>query len=354
MTAVTQAAEAAREGARTSIGQFGEQQHSVPEMTVTAFPYPALKNGIPPENVDINIWYREAESGTPGSWNVTASPYQENRFGVLTTDVDVELFPAFDIPLTDGRAAELQEDQWISLTTAPTWLRDAVLPSLVEVDADDPETLTWHAVRHEQVIAAGGLASSYDNEYIAEFEERFPSGMPADAALGLRQIRPLDGEPANASRELAAAELSRLAAQGVGGLLVDARHLRPGDQVSLAHLASHFPDHESWPREQYATITRSDASGAGGTITLALDEGRAIDLPTGARLPALGYEYDGRQFTSSALVAELVGTHEMSYRESMALNAPHFVVQHNTRLGLQPGDPASIDFLVPTLNGARL
>lgn len=353
MTDISHAAVAAREDARMSSGEFGVQLHTAPETGLNAYPYPALKNGIRPDNVDLNVFIAQDESGNT-IWRVVANPYQVNRYGALTTDVDVELFPVFTLPVSDEHATSLDEDQWISLANAPEWLRDAVLPSLAEVDADDADSLSWQQTRHEKLIAAGAHATAYDNGYLAEFEERFPSDTPADAADGLRQIRTLDGELANTDRELAAAELSRRASVGVGGVLVDARELRAGDYISLAHLASHFPDDHAWTGERYAAITRADVTGIGGNVTLTLDERTTLTLPTGARLPALGYEYDGRLFTGSALIAELVSSNETIYRNDMVARSHEFVTHYNQQLGLTSGHPAYIETIAPTLDGARL
>ena len=358
MTIISPAAEAARENARTLTGQFGTQEHSVPELTLDSYVYPALKRGLTPAEVDINLWYRENESGEL-VWHVGAypAPVGANGFS-LGPDTSDSLFPSFEVPFGDDKTQDIDEDHWVSLDDAPEWLRDAVMPSLI--DRDDAHDLrkthdnqAWRKARHDRIIADGGFASAYDNEFIADFEETYPEGTPLDAAAGLFMMSgPDEDDWAADEREAAAAELSRRAAVGMGGALVDARQLRAGDQVSLAHLTEHLPT-EVRAHTDYATVTQADASGAEGTLHLRFDNGALLGLPTGSRLPAVSYTYGGREHTAQSLVNDLVSRGEISFRTRND-SLGEIVERFNRERGLAPGDPDFIDVDRPSLTGATL
>lgn len=352
MTIINAAAEAARENARTSAGRFGEQTHTAPELNLDPYPYPHLKRGLRPVQVDLNVWYRENEAGDY-VWHVGAYPIRKTAAGFDDTDTDDNLFPSFELPLSDERAAGLDEDHWVSLDSAPGWLRDAVLPSLVDEQINDTATAAWRKARHEQIIAQGGYASIYDNAHIIDFEAEYPANTPLDAAAGLFNLAPKDGYEDDPERDAAAAELSRRAAAGVGGLLVDVRQLRPGDQVSLAHLAEHFTDADQWVNEKYAPIAGTDPIALSGEVIVSLEGNRHLSLPAGTRLPTVGYIFAGREFTGSGLVQELVRSGDVSFRASKT-QVREVVERYNTERGFEPGDAGYIEPINLTLDGAKL
>jgi len=351
MTVINAHAVAAREAARTSIGRFGQQEHTAPELNLDPYPYPRLKRGLRPDQVELNVWYREDENGEL-AWHVAAYPKTQTADGFDSTDHADGLFDSFTLPISDQTAAGIDEDHWTDLDAAPGWLRDAVLPSLVETTLNDFQTAEWRRARHEQIVAEGGFASTYDNEYIVEFEDEYPTNRPEDAAEALFYLPNNEEDGTSPEREAAAAELSRRAAAGVGGLLIDARQLRPGDQVSVAHLTTHFD--QAWARERYATVTVADAGGTDGDLHLRLDDGATLHLPTGARLPAVGYRVGDEELTGTDLVAQLVREGATSYRASKELTPAQVVARYNIERGLEPGDPEYIDTITPTLEGAQL
>ncbi len=142
-------------------------------------------------------------------WAVSAYPVRTREDGSEETDTAHPLFPYFEVPLSEEREAELEEDHWVTLDQAPEWLRQAVLPSLADQELSAASGLAaWRKGRHDQIMAEGGFASSYDNAFLLDFEEQFPAGTPSDAAAGLYSMRDLDEcEGEEAEREAAAAEL---------------------------------------------------------------------------------------------------------------------------------------------------
>jgi len=347
--------QAAQDAARNKItGQFGEQHHSQPGFELEPYPYPALRNGLSADQVDLNVYERENDEGEL-VWHVIAHSIVKDDEGFEDTDFGTELFESFELPLSDKTAGTLDEDNWYSLDTAPAWLRDAVLPSLVDHGSTGTENAVWRRARHDQLMAQGAFATAYDNDYIAAFEADHPTALPTDAAWALMDLPELDEHiDDDPEREAAAAELSRRAAAGVGGLLADARELRAGDQVSLTHLREHLPSRHEWAADQHMTVTGVTGSGTDGQIAVAFDGGLTLYLPAGSRLPAVGFQRGDKQLSGADLVAELVTTGETSYRSSMELTPAQIAEKFNTLRELDPSDPDYIDTLTPTLTGARL
>jgi hypothetical protein len=89
-------------------------------------------------------------------------------------------------------------------------------------------------------------------------------------------------DPDDPERELAAAELSRRAAHGATDPLIDLRELRAGDHVDFRHLAEHRPA----GADIVGVVRGADPHGAKGAVSVALDDGSYLSLPTGARIPA--------------------------------------------------------------------
>lgn len=295
MTGMTISAqkEAAREAARHSGGQFGEQTHTAPTMNL-GYVYPALRQGFTPDQIDINVWQHG------GVARIRAYPDFVSNGGEWDFDPDDGIFRRFEVPLTAEHAAELDEDHWTRLDQAPTWLQDAVMPSLIG-DDNHPDTAAWRKARHDRIIAAGGFASTYDNAYMVDFEDLYPTSTPLDAAAALFDMEEAAPGEDPSEREMAAAEISRRAAAGMGGVLEDARNLRAGDRISVAHLAEHL--HASWDTTEHEQVTRVDEWE--GSVQIHLTYGRILGLPAGARVPALGFDIDGQEMTATAAVAEL-------------------------------------------------
>ncbi|SDH35828.1 hypothetical protein [Microbacterium sp. 77mftsu3.1] len=337
-------AEAVREHHRHADGTFGKQHHTHPELTLGQYRYPVLKNGLHPALIQLY------PVQVDGEWSVTAHEILFGDGEGVRTSPDSLIHP-IALPLTDEQAAEVADTIEIACTLdeAPAWLRDAVLPSLVDWDARARETDTWKKDRHDEMTAAGAFATTWDNEYITDFEHTFPSNMPLDAAAGLFDMEELpDGDPSfETERELAAAELSRRAAHGMGGILTDIRELRAGDQISLAHLSEHI----DFDTAELHTVTATDTWG--DIAKVQLEGGRYVHFPTGARVPTAGYEVDGQEVAPGSLVKELVATGAISYRSK---GDPHagIVARYNTERGLTPGDDGYITPLTPNTTGATL
>jgi hypothetical protein len=355
MTIISPTAEAAREGARTSAGQFGAQEHTAPELSLDDYTFPAIKGGLTPDQVGVNVWLSDID-GTTQHWSVAVFAWGED--GTAAPDADKLLAPTFNIPLSDARKAELgSDDYWTTLNAAPVWLRDAVTPSLADDTSLHPDiagaTAAWRKARHERILAEGGFASTYDNEYLIDFEDQFPTNTPLDAAAGLFMMEPFDEENDDAdAREKAAAELSRRASAGVGGVLADLRDLRMGDQVSLAHLAEHFSSPHDYTTA-FAVVRGADPIGADGNVMVALDDGRYLNLPLGSRVPTVGFIYQDRPYTSEQLVQHLVRTGQLS-PAARGMSPAEAVHQHNAANALDESDLDYIHPATPTVKGAFL
>lgn len=333
----------AREHAREkTTGRFGEQYHSAPELALDPYPYPRLKGGIRPEDVDVFV--RCAPSGL---WQVTAQTVRD------TDNILAEL----EVPLSDEHAADFTEDHdWTSLDHAPEWLREAVLPSLVDERLNETTTAEWRRARHQQILADGGFASTYDNSYLITFEDENPNTPQAAADALINLPYPDPGEP-DPDREAAAAELSRRAAIGVGGALADARDLRAGDQVSLAHLAIQFGPGDAWVGERYATVTRPDFGGSTGPddeLFLVFDGDFRYVIPAGTRLPAVGFRVNGKDIPARKVIADLTRTEKLPAGATSEMTPAEIIDLYNAENGHEPGDPSYIEPLTPTLTGARL
>lgn len=278
MTDISTAAAVAREHARSSDGRFGTQEHTAPELALGDYAYPALRDGITPEQVGINTWI-DIDRGRV----VTAYVWGPDEDGWENADLEQRILPVRELAVTADQAADLYDDHWTTLAEAPTWLRDAVTPELV--DTTDPtaarQNSAWQEARHRRLTEAGALATAYDNDFIADFETQFPANTPQDAAAGLHQMESAD-DPEDPERELAAAELSRRAAHGATDPLIDLRALRPGDHIDFRHLAEHRPA----GADTVGVVRGLDPRGAEGTVSILLDDGSYLSLPTGARIPA--------------------------------------------------------------------
>ena len=353
MTFISPAAEAAREASRHTTGQFGVQEHTAPELTLSDYTYPALIRDLRPDQVDINLWYRENEDGRL-AWHVSAYPISATDNGCGETDATDPLVTAFEVTLPEELTSALDDnDNWTTLAQAPDWLKDTVMPSIIDEEERFNSrkvlaNLAWRKDQHARILAAGGHASSYDNEYIAEFEYSHPTNTAQDAAAELYNMPPL-GEDAcgETDRELAAAELSRRAAAGVGGTLIDVRQLRPGDQVSVTHLAEHFSEKHKWDIAGLPTVESADSMGAGGDVIIRLKGGALICLPTGSRLPTVTLNYQGSQLTTSALISRLVAEGEVSYRASKTKPAADIIDQYHRDRALNPSDAGWVSTNMP-------
>lgn len=339
MTVISPVAEAARESARTASGKFGAQAHTSPELTLDDYAYPPLIRGLTPAEIDINFWDED------GTWQV-----QVTRAGT-GNDFDDEpgeqLIPTFTIPLTGQMAQQFRNaDYWWTLDEAPIWLRDAVTPALAEENLHPDaaaQMARWRKDRHERLLADGGFASSYDNEYLLEFEDEYSSNTAQDAAdaLGNLPRHEEDGRIYDEDeRETAAAELSRRAAAGVGGALTDLRELKAGDRIALSHLV-HSDDRENGTYDDLVAVARPDTTGADGDVYIGLEGGGLLCLPIGARVPTLGYDYQGTARTPSQVVQQLVSAGDLppearrlnphdaiaTYNASRTSNHPDFIRQ---------------------------
>lgn len=342
MTVISPVAENAREHARTVGGQFGVQDHSSPELTLDDYAYPPLKGGLAPSEVDIHFWHNE-----DGTWRAAVSEYDDD--GDDEYEVDL-LTPELTVALTDAQARQFSNaDYFWTLDEAPIWLRDAVTPALAE-DSLNPGLSAgmarWRKGRHDRLMAEGAFASSYDNEYMVEFEEEFPSNTAQDAAdaLGNLNRHEEDGQVYDEDeREKAAAELSRRASVGIGGVLVDLRELKAGDQIALSHLVA-SDSREDGLYVSLATVERPDTTGADGDVYVRLENDGLLCLPVGARVPAIGYTHQGAGHTPSQIVRQLVRSGALP-PEAKNLSVEEAIATHNA--GLQETDPAYVRLTVP-------
>lgn len=353
MPVISPAAASAREASRTSAGTFGEQQRSAPELTLDDYAYPTIVGGLLPDQVGINVWISGyTEDGTP-NWRVCAFPWDEEVDGFPNADLDKPIFDSFELPLSAEHAAELgTEDHWTTLNAAPTWLRDVITPSVADDTNLHPgpagSTAAWRKQRHDRLIAEGAFATTYDNSYLISFEDEYPRNLPEDAAAALFDLGDIADDANEDEREQAAAELSRRATTGVGGALIDARELVPGDQISLSWLADHFPDAEKY-RTGYATVDRPDRSGAEGDVYIRLTDGELLRLPIGARVPAVGFDYQGIT-KSPAQIVRLLARSGALPPTAMQLAPAEAIATYNAGLGAD--DPDFISPRNPTLTAA--
>lgn len=324
MTTISPVAEIARENARTTGGQFGVQEHTSPELTLDEYAYPPLVGGLLPSEIDIHFYAHE-----DGTWRAAAS-----ELILADSDEPEPLVPELTVALSEAQSRQFANvDVWMALDEAPVWIRDAVTPSLA-VESLHPDASTsiaqWRKGRHDRLVAEGAIATSYDNEYIFEFEDEYPSNTSQDAADALSDLarHEEDGRIYDEDERIdAAAELSRRAAVGVGGVLTDLRQLKVGDKVALSHLV-HSDDREDGLYDTLLTVARPDTTGADGDVYIGLEDGGLLCLPIGARVPVLGYEHQGEPRTPTQVVHELVRTGSLP-ADARRMNPHDAIAQHN-------------------------
>lgn len=348
---------------RQGNGEFGTHDRLAPESTYEPdpypYPFPSLAGGLHPALISLGLT-RDGDQ-----WVCTAHEILFGDGEGVRTD-PTPLVTMTALPLSAEQAAGLGGDRtetvngvhWTSLAEAPAWLRDAAIPALIDGDPhaqSSADTSAWRKARHDQIIAAGGFCSSYDNNVIADAEDVYGSAVPADAVAALSDLRSLDADDdddACVEWELAAAELSRRASHGVGGVLTDARALTAGDQVSLKHLDGALSGLSNLDTSELLTVT-SPAEKINDSLTAITLNGQTVYVPTGTRLPAAGYAREGRVLRDAELRTELLERADVSYRRR-DLPVAELVEHVNTVRGLTPTDPDYIHPLIPTTTGATL
>lgn len=308
MTLISPLAEAARENARQATGQFGEQQHSAPDVALDAYTFPPLSCGRHPSEIGINIWESD-----DGEFTVATFEWGIDEFGEDNADLSKPLSPARTLALPGELSKALAGgDIWTTLDEAPVWLQDIVTTDLVDRDALHPDKRhaleAWSQQRLDR-IPGEPFATSLYNDHLLTFETDHPAGTPQDAVEGMYELEGFDDYSVDhPDREAAAAELSRRAFGHLGGALVDANRLLPGDRVELAGLEEYLPAGFTDTR---AVVTRGTGGAYGEYVTLTVNDNTTVELPYGAHVAAEGYSYEGRTFTTRQLVEYLIRQDEL-------------------------------------------
>lgn len=307
MTIISPIAEAARESARQATGQFGEQSHTAPELALDSYQFPPLIRDLAPSQVGINIW--EAEDNV---WHLATFEWGPDEHGDDNADLSKPLSETRVITLTTGQAAELADDHWTTLDSAPVWLQDTISSELVNRDALHPgkrDALEAWSQQRLSRIPGEPFATSLDNDYLIAFEEDHPAGTPLDAIDGLYELAGFDDYSVDhPEREAAAAELSRRAFGHLGGALTDVNRLLPGDRVELAGLDEYLP---AGLTDTRAVVTTRASGTYGEHVTIQVNGNIDVELPYGAHVAVEGYTYSGRTFTTRQLVEHLIRQDEL-------------------------------------------
>lgn len=214
--------------------------------------------------------------------------------------------------------------------------------------------LNDHKARHEVLTAAGAFATPYDNVHVMDFEDEHPHPTHDDIVEQLFDL-PFRtdeyGEPLydDEEREKAAAEFSRRAAAGLGGVLTRADDLRRGDVVTVDHLGDHVRTPGEHP--QHAVVVSPDSSNVEGGLLIRLDDDSILSVPYGTVLPALGYRYRGTDYAASALVAKLIRDGELT-GAARTMDPREAVHQFTEANALGDGDTDYPQQIVPLLSPA--
>ena len=308
MTIISPTAEAARESSRQPTGQFGEQQHTAPELALDGYAFPPLTGGLSPSQVGINVW--DTDEGT---FNVSVFSWGPDEHGEDNADLSAPLAPVRTLTLnTEQSEALAGQDLWTTLNEAPVWLRDIVTTELVDRNALHPDKVdalgAWSQQRLDR-IPGEAFATSLDNDYLITYEDEHPAGTPADAVDGMYELTGFDDySQDHPEREAAAAELSRRAFAHLGGALTDVNRLLPGDRVELAGLEDYIPADLADTR---AVVTKGSGGAYGESIAIQVNGNVNIELPYGAHLATEGYNYQGRTFSTRQLVEHLIRRDEL-------------------------------------------